>query len=60
MNKEMPYGFMPPFNFEQNIIKQIIERIDYLEKKIKRLERKTETLEGNNFISYTNIPNNRI
>ena len=60
MNKEMPYGFMSQFNFEQNNIKQIIERIDYLEQKIKRLEKKIEILEGNNFIPYANIPNNRI
>ena len=60
MNREIPYGFMPQFNYERNELKQLNEKIDYLEKKIKRLEKKIEILEGNNFRPYTNYPNNMI
>ena len=54
MNNQMPFGFMPPFNFEQNEIKKINNRIDYLEKKINKLEKKIEMLEGNNYRPFQN------
>jgi hypothetical protein len=48
MNNQMPYGFFPPFNFEQNEIKQINDRLNNLEKKVNKLEKKIEIMEGNN------------
>ena len=58
MNNQMPYGFLPPFNFEGNEINQINKRLDYLENVIKRLEKKVEILEKNNYKPFPNIPNN--
>lgn len=48
MNNQMPYGFMPPFNYEQGEIKQINDRLNTLEKKVNKLEKKIEILENNN------------
>ena len=60
MNREISYGFMPPFNFEQNEIKQLSDKINFLERKIRKLEKKIEMLEGNNFRPYQGYPNNMI
>ena len=58
MNNQIPYGFMPPFNFDKNETKQINDKIDYLEKRIKKLEKKIELLENNNYKPYPIFPNN--
>ena len=59
MNNQMPFGFMPPFNFEQNEIRQLNDRINNLEKKVGKLEKKIEILENNNsFRPFPNFPNN--
>ena len=48
MNNQMPYGFFQPFNFEQGEIKQINDRINYLEKRISKIEKKLEILDNKN------------
>ena len=55
MNNQMPFGFFPPFNYEQNEIKQINDRINNLERKVLKLEKKIEILENNKTPNY-NIP----
>ena len=62
MNNQIPYGFFPPFNFEQGEIKQINDRLNNLEKKVNKLEKKVEIIENNfgrnsNF-NNSNFPNN--
>ncbi len=59
MNNQIPYGFMPPFNFEQSEIRQLSDRINNLDKKIGRLEKRIEIIENNNsFRPFPNFPNN--
>lgn len=43
MNNQMPYGFMPQFNAGNH--NEINERLDSLEKKVRRLERRVTELE---------------
>ena len=59
MNNQIPFGFMPPFNFEHNEIKQLNDRISNIEKKISKLEKKVEVLESKNVYPMSpNFPNN--
>ena len=63
MNNQMPYGFFPPFNYEQGEIRQINERLTNLEKKVNKLEKKIEIMENNNINKVPNynmpgFPNN--
>ncbi len=59
MNNQMPYGFYPPFNYEQGEIKQISDRLNNLERKINKLEKKIEIMENNNsFRPFPNYPVN--
>jgi len=65
MNNQMPYNFMPPFGGGnpgnqpchcRNEIRAINDRIDNLERQIRRLERRISNMD-NNFFSRT-MPNN--
>ena len=50
MNNQMPYGFMPNFipgMNEGRDFRIIDERLDRMEKQIKKLEKKVSILEGN-------------
>lgn len=53
MNNQMPYGFMPQFNTGNH--SEINERLDALEKKVRRLERRVSELER---LSMTPTPYN--
>ena len=67
MNNQFPYGYMPPFN-NTNInydreIKMLNDRIDLLEKQIKRLDKRLNSIENNNNyyprpMPYSNNENN--
>lgn len=48
MNNQFPYGFMPPFFGQNNELMVLNERIDNLEKSIKKLEKKISILENSN------------
>ena len=58
----MPFGYMPPFNVEQNEIKRLSDKVDNLEKRLNKLEKKIEALEKNNAFpmpyNMPNFPNN--
>lgn len=62
MNNQMPYNFMPPFNtYPNNELQMIMDRIDNIEKNIKRIEKKLVYLENNYQMPYPNFnPNNYI
>ncbi|MBR4672639.1 MAG: hypothetical protein IKO78_05535 [Bacilli bacterium] len=50
MNNQMPYGFMPNFMPGMNDdreLRMMNERIDRIEKQVKKLEKKISMLEGN-------------
>ena len=51
MNNQMPYGYMPQMNW-MNELRMINERIDNLEKRVKKIEKKISMMETNN------MPNN--
>lgn len=55
MNNQIPFGFIPNFNYEQ-----INDKINQLEQKIKLLERKIKILENNTLTNYNKpmFPNN--
>ena len=47
MNNQIPYGFMPPFNsFPNEELRILNERIDNLEKVVRKLEKKVARLES--------------
>jgi hypothetical protein len=54
MNNQFPYGFMPPFFNDNNIN----ERLDNLEKTVKKLEKKVSILENSNIYPPSIYPNN--
>ncbi len=72
MNNQMPYGFipqMPPQNPNNQQCKctmelrRVNDRIDNLERQLRRLERRVNTLENNNYpyprpMPISNVPNN--
>ena len=45
MNNQMPFGFMPPFN-QNNDIRVLNQRVENLERSIRRLERRVSNLES--------------
>ncbi len=50
MNNQLPYGFMPPYNQNnQYELRMLNERVDTLERKVKRLEKKVSILENNSY-----------
>ncbi len=53
MNNQLPYGYMPPF-FPNNDMQIIMDRIDNLERNIKKLEKKVSILENNIQMPYPN------
>ena len=53
MNNQIPYGYMPPF-FPNNDIGMIMDRLDNLERSIKKLEKKVTNLENNYPMPYPN------
>lgn len=61
MNNQMPYGFMqqPQCNCNMGSHSEINERLDSLEKKVKRLEKRVMDLERLNMTPtpYTNFNN---
>ena len=76
MNNQMPYGFIPPMppqnpNNQQcrctMELKKINDRIDNIDRQIRRLERRISTLENNNYpypsprpIPISNVGNNEL
>ncbi len=63
MNNQIPYGFIPPFNNQTN--RNIEERLDKIEKQIKKVDKRLTMLENNiNYpMPYSNqrdFPNNYI
>ena len=48
MNNQIPFGFFPPFNYEQGELKQINDRLNNLERKINRLEKRIDFLDNKN------------
>ena len=69
MNNQMPYGYMPPFNNNYNYdreLKMMNDKIELLEKQIKKLDKRVTNLENNNnyyprpmpYANNENYPNN--
>ena len=58
MNNQIPYGFMPPFFNPNNDLKMVNERLDNLEKTVKKLEKKITILENSNIYPPSINPNN--
>lgn len=65
MNNQFPYGYMPPFNNNSydREIKMLCDRIELLEKQVKRLDKRLTALENNNNyyprpMPYSNSENN--
>lgn len=55
MNNQMPYGFMPQMNMNQNNeIRILNERVETLEKKVRKLEKKVAMLDNNYPMPYAN------
>ena len=49
MNNQMPYGFVPQYNMNQNNeIRVLTERVEVLEKKVAKLAKKVAKLDNNN------------
>jgi len=69
MNNQMPMGFMPNFNNQQsqNEFLRLEEKVDNLQKRICKLEKKVESIENNslrpmpyNNYNMPNFPTNYI
>ncbi len=55
MNNQMPNGFIPQYNMKPNNEFRIIaDRIEFLEKRITKLEKKASMSEGNPTYQMTN------
>ncbi len=57
MNNQIPYGFMPPFFDQNNDLRMINERLDNLEKMVRKLDKKVSILENSNIYPPSIRPN---
>ena len=59
MNNQIPYGFIPQFNNNSNVdLKSLIDRIETLERRVMKLEKKVNMLENTNAYPPQQFPNN--